>query len=130
MVELTLVAAVGELVLDVTIAPEGELVADDERDARIRLGGGGQAANFCAWAASLGEPARLITRVGDDEMGRRLVADLEMAGVSVAAVVAPEPTGVIAVLGGAGGRRTFARQPGARPGLRPAGVGAAWAPAR
>src|SRR5215510_1840340 len=121
MVELTLVAAVGELLVDVTIAPEGELVPDDERDARIRIGGGGQAANFCAWAAWLGEPARLLTRVGDDEAGRRLVAELRAAGVEV---LTPPPdsvreaTGAIAVLVGPDGRRTFARQRGAGRGLR------------
>jgi ribokinase len=123
---LDLIAAIGELVLDVTIAPEDELIPDDERDARIRIGGGGQAANFCAWAASLGEPARLLTRVGDDEAGRRLVADLRAGAVEVLAARGPEPTGAIAVLVGPGGRRTFARQPGAGRGLRAEDVGAGW----
>ncbi len=57
--------SIGDLVLDITIMPERPLLVDDDNPARIRLGGGGQAANFCAWAAELGEPARLITRVGD-----------------------------------------------------------------
>jgi ribokinase len=121
-----LIAAIGELLLDVTIALDGELVPDDDRDARIRLGGGGQAANFCAWARSLGEPARLLTRVGDDETGRRLVAELVAAGVQVVAPVAAEPTGVVAVLVGPDGRRTFARQAGAGRGLRPDDVEPAW----
>lgn len=121
-----MIAAIGELVLDVTIAPEGDLEPDDDRDARIRIGGGGQAANFCAWAASLGERARLITRVGDDEIGRRLVAELEAAGVEVLAAVGPEPTDAIAVLVGAGGRRAFARQCGAGRGLAPEHVAASW----
>jgi sugar/nucleoside kinase (ribokinase family) len=123
---LDLIAAIGELVLDVTIAPEDDLIPDDERDARIRIGGGGQAANFCAWAASLGEPARLLTRVGDDEAGRRLVAELGEGGVEVLAARGPEPTGAIAVLLGPDGRRTFARQQGAGRGLRPEDVQAAW----
>ncbi|HYW27840.1 MAG TPA: PfkB family carbohydrate kinase [Terriglobales bacterium] len=121
-----MIAAIGDLLLDVTIAPEGELVPDDERDARIELGGGGQAANFCAWAASLGEPARLITRVGDDEAGRRLVAELEASGVEVLGPRVPEPTGAIAVLIGPDGRRTFARQAGASSGLRAEDVDAGW----
>lgn len=121
-----MIAAVGDLLLDVTIAPEGELVPDDERDARIELGGGGQAANFCAWAASLDEPARLITRVGDDEAGRRLVAELEAAGVEVLGPRVAGPTGAIAVLVGPDGRRTFARQAGASRGLRPEDVEPAW----
>ncbi len=111
-----MIAAVGELLLDVTIALHGELVPDDDRDARIRIGG----------AASLGEPARLITRVGDDEAGRRLVAELAEAGVEVAAPVAAEPTGAVAVLVGPDGRRAFARQAGASRGLRPEEVEPAW----
>jgi len=120
------IAALGELVLDVTIAPEGELIPDDERDALIRFGGGGQAANFCAWASSLGEPARLITRVGDDEAGRGLVAELVAAGVEVACPPPAGPTGAIAVLVGRDGRRTFARQQGAGRGLRAEDVDPAW----
>jgi sugar/nucleoside kinase (ribokinase family) len=120
------IAAVGDLMLDVTIAPEGELVPDDERDARIELGGGGQAANFCAWAASLGEPARLITRVGTDEAGRRLVWELEAAGVEVVGPRVPGRTGTIAVLVGRDGRRTFARQAGVSRGLREEDVAPAW----
>lgn len=119
-------AAIGELVLDVTIAPEGQLRLDDDTDASISMGGGGQAANFCAWAASVGESARLITRVGDDDLGRRLVAEIAAAGVDVRAVVGPESTGAIAVLVGPSGERTFARQRGAAIGLAPSDVSPEW----
>ena len=121
-----MIAAIGELLLDVTIAPKGDLIPDDDCDARILIGGGGQAANFCAWAASLGEPARLITSVGGDDVGRRLVAELEGDGVEVAGRVAAEPTGAVAVLVGRGGTRAFARQRGAGRGLRPEDVQGAW----
>ena len=114
-----MIVAIGDLVLDVTIAPEGQLRLDADRDASIRIGGGGQAANFCAWAAGLGAPTRLVTRIGDDESGRRLRAEIEAGGVEVAAVVGPDPTGTVAVLLGPSGERTFARQRGAGPGLRP-----------
>lgn len=110
--------SIGDLVVDVTIVPDAPLRVDDDNPARIRIGGGGQAANFCAWTASLGEPARLITRVGDDDSGRSLVAELRKIGVEVQAVYAPEPTGVIAVLVESGGKRTMATQRGASVGLR------------
>ena len=84
---MILMAAIGELVLDVTIAPEGPWRVDDDQEAQIKIAGGGQAANFCAWAASLGEPARLLTRIGDDAVGHRLVAELELGGVEVRAVI-------------------------------------------
>lgn len=121
-----MIAAIGDLMLDVTIAPEEELIPDGERDARIELGGGGQAANFCAWAASLGESARLIARTGDDEAGRRLVSELEAAGVQVRGPRVQGPTGTIAVLVGRDGRRAFARQVGASRGLRPEDLDPAW----
>jgi sugar/nucleoside kinase (ribokinase family) len=108
-----LIAALGPLVLDVTIAPEGQLRLDDDRDASIAIGGGGQAANFCAWCAALGEAARLITKVGRDALGKRLIEELEESGVEVCAARGDEPTGAIAVLLGPGGERTFARQSGA-----------------
>src|SRR2546430_12056110 len=72
-----LIVSIGDLLLDIAIVPAGQLQPDDDSPATITLGGGGQAANFCAWTASLGDPARLVARVGDDETGRRLVADLE-----------------------------------------------------
>ena len=121
-----MILSIGDLLLDITIVPEGPLRPDDDRPARIGLGGGGQAANFCAWAAVLGEPARLVTRVGDDERGRQLVADLEARGVEVCPVWAAEPTGAIAVLVGPDGQRAMATQRGASVGLRPDDLQEAW----
>jgi ribokinase len=118
--------SIGDLVLDVSIVPDAPLEPDDDTPASITIGGGGQAANFCAWAAALGEPARLVTRVGDDESGRRLVADLESRGVEVNAVWAAEPTGAIAVLIAPDGRRTMATQRGASVGLSPEDLDEAW----
>ncbi len=123
---LHVILSIGDLLLDITIVPEGPLRPDDDRAARIALGGGGQAANFCAWMAALGEPVRLITRVGDDDRGRRLVSDLAAQGVEVCPVWAPEPTGAIAVIVGPGGRRTMATQRGASVGLRPDDLVDAW----
>jgi ribokinase len=121
-----LIVSIGDLLLDIAIVPEGALVADDDSPAAITLGGGGQAANFCAWTAALGEPSRLVTRVGDDDRGHRLVSDLESQGVDVRAVWAPEPTGAIAVIVGSDGRRTMATQRGASVGLSPDDLDASW----
>ena len=121
-----MIVSLGDLVMDVRIVPQGPLEPDDDTPASITIGGGGQAANFCAWSAALGEPARLVARVGDDDTGRRLVADLESRGVEVRAVWAAEPTGVIAVLVGLDGRRTMATQRGASVGLRPDDLQDAW----
>jgi sugar/nucleoside kinase (ribokinase family) len=120
------IVSIGDLVLDVAIVPEGELHVDDDTPSTITIGGGGQAANFSAWTVASGEPARLVTRVGDDESGRRLVSDLESRGVEVRAVWAPEPTGVIAVIVGPDGRRTMATQRGPSVGLSPEDLDEAW----
>ena len=121
-----LIVSIGDLLLDITIVSEGPLQPDDDAPATITLGGGGQAANFCAWTASLGDGARLITRVGDDETGRRLVSDLEARGVEVHAVWAPEPTGAIAVLMGLDGNRAMATHRGASVGLRSGDLEDGW----
>jgi sugar/nucleoside kinase (ribokinase family) len=121
-----LAVSLGDLLLDISITPDAPLAPDDDTNAVITLGGGGQAANFCAWTAALGDPARLVARVGDDETGRRLVADLEARGVDVRAVWAAEPTGAIAVLIDGDGRRTMATQRGASTGLTPDDLDASW----
>src|SRR5260370_20518214 len=113
-----MILSLGDLVVDITIVPEGPLHVDDDNPARIRIGGGGEAANFCAWTASMGERARLVTRVGDDDSGPRLVGELRRVGVEVRPIYGPEPTGVIAVLVDPGGTRTMATQRGASTGLR------------
>ncbi|MGH7765787.1 MAG: carbohydrate kinase family protein [Candidatus Dormibacteraceae bacterium] len=112
-----MILSIGDLLLDISIVPDGELRPDDDSPAVITIGGGGQAANFCAWAAALSESSRLISRVGDDDRGRQLVTDLESAGVEVCPVWAAEPTGAIAVLVESLGRRTMATQLGASVGL-------------
>jgi sugar/nucleoside kinase (ribokinase family) len=122
-----MIVSVGDLVSDIRIALDGVLVPDDDSPATITVGGGGQAANFCAWTAALGEAARLVTRVGDDDAGHRLVGDLESKGVEVCAVWASaEATGTIAVVIDSAGRRTMATQRGASVGLSPDDLDEAW----
>lgn len=121
-----MILSIGDLLLDITIIPDGPLRPDDDRKSRIGVGGGGQAANFCAWTAALGEPVRLVTRVGDDDRGRRLVADLEAKGVEVCPVWADEPTGAIAVLVGPDGQRSMATERGASVGLSPDDLVPSW----
>ncbi len=118
--------SVGDLVLDVTIVPDRQLSRDDDTPASIRVGGGGQAANFCAWSAALGEKSRLVCRVGRDDTAERLLSELVAGGVDVRAVRGDEPTGVIAVMIGPDGERTMLTQRGASVGLRPEQLESAW----
>jgi len=48
-----MIVSIGDLLLDISIVPESSLQADDDSPATISLGGGGQAANFCAWTCLL-----------------------------------------------------------------------------
>jgi sugar/nucleoside kinase (ribokinase family) len=121
-----MILSIGDLVLDITIVPSGRLRPNDDNPAVIRVGGGGQAANFCSWVAALGSPVRLVTRVGDDDRGRRLVSEVEALGVEVFAVSGSDPTGMIAVLVGPEGERTMATQRGASAGLRPNDLRKPW----
>lgn len=121
-----MIVSIGDLLLDVAIVTETALEPDDDTPAAITLRGGGQAANFCAWTAELGDHARLVTRVGNDDTGRRLVSDLETRGVEVRAVWAAQSTGTIAVLIGPDGRRTMATQRGAIVDLSPDDLDDAW----
>jgi fructokinase len=70
---------------------------------------GGAPANFACHARALGADARLVSRVGDDEMGRRLLARLRELGVSTEHVgVDPvHPTGTVTVRVGAGGQPAY-----------------------
>ena len=121
-----MIVSIGDLVLDIVIRPDGALRPDDDCPATITMGGGGQSANFCAWVAALGEHSRLVSRVGDDERGRRLVSELEAKGVDVRPVWCAEPTGAIAVLIGPDGERTMATQRGASVGLSAEELEEAW----
>ena len=121
-----MIVSIGDLVTDIRIVLEAPLEPDDDTPATVSVGGGGQAANFCAWTAAAGSASRLVTRVGDDEAGHRLVSDLEGKGVEVRAVWAAEPTGTIAVLIQPDGRRTMATQRGPSVGLSPDDLEEAW----
>lgn len=82
---------------------------------------GGSAANTAAGIASFGGRVRFVGSVGDDEAGRRYVADLEAAGVScmLRPVDSQMPTGVCHVLVGSGGKRSMGTHLGAASDVAP-----------
>lgn len=70
---------------------------------------GGAPANFAHHAHALGARATVVTRVGDDALGRQIVVRLQDAGLDVAAIQIDEqaPTGTVAVRLGPGGVPQF-----------------------
>ncbi|MDB4896421.1 MAG: putative sugar kinase [Firmicutes bacterium] len=86
----------GDLVLDVVARVEGHMDMDTDTEGEVRPAPGGSAANFAVWAARLGAAVRFAGRVGDDMLGRALVADLRRERVEPFVVHDPErPTAVL-----------------------------------
>lgn len=67
-----------------------------ETTARLDVHAGGAESNVAAWLVSEGVPTCWVSRVGDDPLGRRLVAEVRARGVDVSRVqVDPDaPTGL------------------------------------
>jgi sugar/nucleoside kinase (ribokinase family) len=99
--------AIGDLVEDVLVVLPGLPILGTDTTCRVVRSRGGSAANVAAAAAGLTGRARLLARVGDDDLGARLLADLERVGVDTAFVQRAGSTGSIVVLVGADAERTM-----------------------
>src|SRR5918999_2246790 len=116
---MTRVLVVGDLVVDVRVAPAREPVPGEEVEGRITTGGGGSAANQAAWLARLGAQVVFAGRVGEDDGGTRLVEELVAGGVEAVVARDPEhPTGMVAALVGPDGERSLVTSRGANAHLR------------
>jgi len=123
------VVVVGDLVSDVVAVLAGPLADGSDTPARIRITGGGQAANTAAWLARCGVPVTLVAAAGADEAGDARLAELAEAGVTCAVVRRPgAATGAVVVLA-RGGQRTMVTDRGANASLTGADVDAALAAA-
>ena len=121
------VLVVGDVALDVLVAPAVAPVPGADVPARIRTRPGGAGANTAAWLAHLGRSAgiavTLAARVGADPAGRAAAADLAAAGVTAHLAVDPGAATctVVALLGPpsttpVGAPPVDVRPPGAPPG--------------
>ena len=121
------IAVLGDLLLDVVLAPDGELQLGTDTPGSVALRQGGSAATTARWVARLGGRITFITAVGRDQVGRALIAALEADGVTVRAVrPTGQRTGRIGVLVAAGGERSFVADRGAADMLRSEEVRAEW----
>jgi fructokinase len=97
--ESGVVAVAGEALVDLVPAPVGEY---------LEIAPGGSPANVAVGLARLGVPARLLARIADDPLGRRVRAHLETNGVLLDhAVAAREQTSMALVTVGADGGPTY-----------------------
>lgn len=95
------------------VDPDQAAVIESARD-HWREVAGGSAANTAAGIASLGRRPAFVGTVGDDQAGRRYVADLEAIGVQAYVHIADHlPTGLCHVLVSPSGERSMATSLGA-----------------
>jgi sugar/nucleoside kinase (ribokinase family) len=121
------VVVVGDLVLDVIVAPGRPLEAGTDVAGRVSFVQGGSAATTARWLARLGAQTTLIAAVGRDATGRALVDAAHADGVTVRATrVAGAPTARIAVVVTPDGERSFVPDRGAADQLTPGDLKPAW----
>jgi len=117
----------GDLALDVVLAPARPLEHGTDVPGIVRLHQGGSAANTARWLARLGVRSTLVCAVGRDGPGRVLVAALRREGVAVrAARPAAARTARIGMLVDASGERSFVADRGAADLLGPGDLRPAW----
>jgi sugar/nucleoside kinase (ribokinase family) len=118
---------VGDLVLDVVLAPARPLEAGTDVPGRVTMVQGGSAATTARWLARLGARVSLIAAVGRDPTGRALVEAIRSDGVMPRVTrVAGARTGRIGVLVSADGERSFVQDRAAAEQLGPGELRAAW----
>ena len=121
------VIVLGDLVLDVVIAPARPLQASSDVPGRVMLVQGGSAANTARWVARLGARGVLVAAVGRDVAGRSLVEAVRSDGVVThVSRLAGARTGRIGVLVAPGGERSFVQDRAAAELLKPDDLRAAW----
>ena len=121
------VIVLGDLVLDVVLAPDEAIAIGTDVVGRVSIVQGGSASTTARWLGRLGARSSLIAAIGHDAPGRALVKALESDRVSVHAVrIAGARTGRIGVLVAPGGERSFVTDRGAALQLRPDDLKASW----
>ena len=121
------IVVLGDLMLDVVLAPNGSLDRGTDVPGRVSFVQGGSAANTARWLARLGARTTLIAAVGRDPAGRALVDAVREDKVQARVMrVAGARTGRIGVVLGADGERSFVADRGAADQLTASDVQAAW----
>jgi len=93
------IVVVGDIVTDILAVHKHPLAAGSDTVARVRISGGGSAANTASWLAQSQLPVTIVGVVGDDDAGTARLGELTALGV-VCAVrrTADAATGSVVVL--------------------------------
>jgi ribokinase len=122
------VTVLGSLNMDISVTvPRLPVPGATVLGSPARFTPGGKGANQAVAAARLGADVRMVGCVGDDDFGRRLLANLRAEGVSVDAVriVRQVPTGLAMIAVDENGENLIIVAPGANHQVGPADVAAA-----
>ena len=121
------IVVVGDLVVDVVLAPERTIEHGTDVPGRVRLVQGGSAATTARWIGRLGARSSMVAAIGRDAAGRALVETLRGDGVAPRVVRVPgAKTGRIGVFVEPDGERSFVTDRGAALQLRAADLRASW----
>lgn len=121
------IVVLGDLMLDVVLAPARPLETGTDVPGHVALVQGGSAANTARWLGRLGARTTFIGAVGRDAAGRALIDAVRSDRVTPRVVrVAGVRTGRIGVLVTAGGERSFVADRGAADGLAPDDLQPGW----
>lgn len=121
------IVVLGDLMLDVVLAPARALETGTDVPGRVAFVQGGSAANTARWLGRLGARTSLITAVGRDATGRALVEAVRSDGVApLVSRIAGAQTGRIGVFVAPGGERSFVADRGAADHLEPDDLRPAW----
>jgi ribokinase len=121
------IVVVGDLVVDVVLAPDRALEHGTDVTGRVRLVQGGSAATTARWIGRLGARCSMIAAVGRDAAGRALVETLHADHVTARVVRVPGArTGRIGVFVNPDGERSFVTDRAAALQLRASDIRASW----
>jgi sugar/nucleoside kinase (ribokinase family) len=121
------VVVVGDVIVDVVLAPASELAAGTDVVGRVMLRQGGSATTTARWLGRSGASVALVGAVGRDAPGRALVRTLRRDGVTPhVAEIETYPTGRVGVFVAPGGERSFVQDRAAALQLSPEFLEAEW----
>jgi sugar/nucleoside kinase (ribokinase family) len=118
--------AVGDLMLDVVVRAQTPLEFGSDVAGSIRFRLGGSAGNTCREFARLGGKAALVCAVGDDKLGKHLIAAHRADDVTVHSVRVAGATPRLAAVIGARGERSFITDRGVADTLSPSSLKESW----
>jgi sugar/nucleoside kinase (ribokinase family) len=121
------IVVIGDLLIDVVLAPAVELAPGTDVPGRVMLRQGGSATTTARWLGRGGARVSLIAAVGRDAAGRALVKAIRGEGVTPRVVrVASRRTGRVGVFVAPGGERSFVQDRGAALCLAPEHLHEEW----